>query len=1150
MTLAPRFFTLLILLGLSCAVWSADTSPAARKPVPAASIDGVDALSSAAIVARRKRVEADDTLSGEQRKQLLAELDGAAAKLARADDTEAEIATLKRLIHDAPEQIRRLRDKASQTAGLKPEKVVSWDANRLENALRERQASLDEARTQLAQQEKTLAEYANIAKNGGAELADARKQLATLRAADPGTDATFAASVARLLRQARQRLLEKRIDWMALRQNNLDLLTGLAQARRDHLAARIKRIGREVDLLRKQLQARREKAVEAAQAAAIEASNEAPPVLKQVQERVAALVEEQGKLLDAEASSDRKAETIRRLLDELRNDRERITHALGIVGDSEEISALLLKHRRLIPSLTWLTQDVLRYQAEINDAVLRQLTLDEQLRDTADADAWIARLLAKTPVADEKTNALLRKNALRAWSDYRKAMLDLTKAYNRYVAKLSTLETNTRQLLDVAKDYREFIDEQLLWMPSTDPVPLAQPNVLFQGLDWLTDRTNLTHLREDARRVWRKRPLAVMSWILLVLIPLWSWRRACRALEASEAETRRVRTDRFTATLSALLATVVLILPLPMLLLGAGWLLASLRTADTFSVTTAAGLQGAGHLLLFLGALHQVTREHGLAPVHLRWRETLCRKLGGQAVWLIPLGAPLMFLISASAVQVPSSFIRLASPVELEEPGLLALGRLAFVVLMVLLSIAVYRIWGRKSPVFQETGPDSVGGRWAAYHFLWFPLVLLLPLGLAAAALAGYYYTALFLTSKVAETLWFVFALVVLRDLLYRSLYVTQRRLRFQEILQRREEMLAQRREAAKTGSVIPDDNEGLPTDDDAIDYGELSEQVRQLVRTAYTLGLLAGLWWLWKAVIPAFGFLDDVTLPITTAQLVDGVSKTVPLTLGDMLAGLLFGGLTLFAAKNTPGLLELTLLQRLPLSRATRYAITTLTQYVVAIIGVFITFTALGFQWSNVQWLVAALSVGLGFGLQEIVANFVSGVILLFEQPIRVGDVVTVNGTSGIVSRIRIRATTIQNWDRQELIIPNKSFITGELVNWSLSDTINRVIISVGVAYGSDTNLAMALMHEAANEHSRVLDEPPPRVTFEEFGDNALTLRLRAYLGELEGRLTVITELHQAIDEKFADAGLEISFPQRDVHLDTSRPLELVLRRDAKAAD
>lgn len=193
----------------------------------------------------------------------------------------------------------------------------------------------------------------------------------------------------------------------------------------------------------------------------------------------------------------------------------------------------------------------------------------------------------------------------------------------------------------------------------------------------------------------------------------------------------------------------------------------------------------------------------------------------------------------------------------------------------------------------------------------------------------------------------------------------------------------------------------------------------------------------------------------------------------------------------------------------------------------------------------MAALSVGIGFGLQEIIANFISGLIILFERPIRVGDTVTVGDTTGVVTRINIRATTITNWDRQELLVPNKEFITTRLLNWSLSDPIVRVVIPVGIAYGSDVSRAMELMIDAAKEHENVLDSPAPSVAFEGFGDNALSLYLRVFLPSMDNRMSTITDLHGAINRKFNDAAIAIAFPQRDVHLDTSGPIDIRLHRE-----
>jgi potassium efflux system protein len=251
---------------------------------------------------------------------------------------------------------------------------------------------------------------------------------------------------------------------------------------------------------------------------------------------------------------------------------------------------------------------------------------------------------------------------------------------------------------------------------------------------------------------------------------------------------------------------------------------------------------------------------------------------------------------------------------------------------------------------------------------------------------------------------------------------------------------------------------------------------------------------------------------------------------------------LTVIAWRNVPGLLETALLTRLPLDNATRYAITTLSSYALLFIGIVLSAAEFGLQWDSIQWLVAALGVGLGFGLQEIFANFISGIILLFEQPLRVGDVVTLGDTTGVVSRIRIRATTVTNYDRQELIIPNKDLITGRLVNWTLSDSTNRIVLNVGVAYGSDTQKACALLESICAEHENVTEDPAPIITFDSFGDSTLNIVVRCFLNLMTVRLMTIHELHTRINDRFQEEGIEIAFPQRDLNI-RMLPPELTAR-------
>ena len=193
-------------------------------------------------------------------------------------------------------------------------------------------------------------------------------------------------------------------------------------------------------------------------------------------------------------------------------------------------------------------------------------------------------------------------------------------------------------------------------------------------------------------------------------------------------------------------------------------------------------------------------------------------------------------------------------------------------------------------------------------------------------------------------------------------------------------------------------------------------------------------------------------------------------------------------------------------------------------------TLGSLGLSWDKMQWLVAALGVGLGFGLQEIFANFISGIILLFERPIRIGDVITINNLDGTVSRIRIRATTLIDFDRKEILVPNKVFVTERLINWSLSDTVTRIILRVGFAYGSDLKKCREILLQAAKENRRVLRDPEPVVLFMSFGASTLDHELRVHVSDINDRLAATDELNRHIDalcKAHANAGA-----RRDIYL------------------
>jgi len=421
-------------------------------------------------------------------------------------------------------------------------------------------------------------------------------------------------------------------------------------------------------------------------------------------------------------------------------------------------------------------------------------------------------------------------------------------------------------------------------------------------------------------------------------------------------------------------------------------------------------------------------------------------------------------------------------------------------------------------------------------------------------AATGWYYTAIQLARRISDTSWLIVGLVFLNALVVRWVFVSQRKLAIERARKKRAAAQAKAAESDKT----PDQEVPLAIDEAELNLSVVGEQTRRILRSLIGFALIIGLWLTWADLLPAVSFIEEVTLWEYTVEISqrtsEGKTEVVPeaheVNLGHALVALIVTAVTVVMARNVPGLLEITLLRRLPIDVGGRFAVTSIARYVIVVVGAVMTFGAVGIGWSHVQWLAAAAAVGLGFGLQEIFANFVSGLMILFERPIRIGDTVTVGNVSGTVTRIHIRATTITDWDRKELIIPNKEFVTGQVINWSLSDQVLRMTLQVGIAYGSNIRLAAELLAKVADAEPNVLKDPKPLVLFMGFGESALDFELRAYLPNIDNLLSTRNRLNIAIDDAFREHGIEIAFPQHDLHIRSiATALPLVdARREASA--
>jgi len=267
---------------------------------------------------------------------------------------------------------------------------------------------------------------------------------------------------------------------------------------------------------------------------------------------------------------------------------------------------------------------------------------------------------------------------------------------------------------------------------------------------------------------------------------------------------------------------------------------------------------------------------------------------------------------------------------------------------------------------------------------------------------------------------------------------------------------------------------------------------------------------------------------------------KGTPITPASIFTFLLIFFSFLFLAKLISRVLTRNVFPRFHLDEGVQYNFSRAIRYLIAITGAVVAFQFVGIDLGGLAVIFGLLSVGIGFGLQNVTSNFVSGIILLFERPIAVGDRITVGETEGDVMAINMRSTMIRSIDNITIIVPNTEFISGRVTNWSLGDKKVRLNIDVGVSYTSDLDTVLRSLLEVARESDKVLKSPPPLVHFMGFGDSSWNMRLRCWIANPKEHWQITSDINCTIVRKFRENGVEIPFPQRDLHVRSSIPLML----------
>lgn len=696
----------------------------------------------------------------------------------------------------------------------------------------------------------------------------------------------------------------------------------------------------------------------------------------------------------------------------------------------------------------------------------------------------------------------------------RELLTSLISGCDTLILEVTKLKVANSQLQDALTEINEAAHRYLFWTADVSPIGLKYPIDVAHALNRLLSLDTLGQLGGAFVMMLTSREtvLPIIAALLLVGISISSRRHYHAFLERATSRVGKVTQDQFSLTMRTVFWSIVVSLPLPVLWAALGY---GLQHAWPYPIAVAIG-DGVTATLPVLWAFMisaAFARPQGLFVVHFRWpKQRVARAMRYYSLsigFIVPL---IMLLIAFDNLE--------------ERQFSATLGRLCFVLICGALSLVTVSLKRAGLPLYLD---KEGNGENVINKILW-NLMICIPLVAALASCIGYLATAQALLARLETSVAIWFLLLIIYHIIRRWMLIQRRRIAFDRARQRRADMLANRARGEEEAQQTSD---SVDLDEPVIDLDAISAQSLRLVRSILTLIALVSVIVLWSEIHSAFGFLENIKLwdASTTVQ---GVESIEPITLGSILIAILVLIITTQLVRNMPALLELALLQHLSLTPGTGYAITTLTKYVLLLVGGLVGFSMIGIEWSKLQWLVAALGVGLGFGLQEIFANFISGLIILFEKPIRIGDTVTIRDLTGSITRINTRATTITDWDRKEIIVPNKAFITEQFVNWSLSDSVTRVVLTIPAPATANSEEINTILLQASERCSWVLDTPQPEAFLVDLQQGIQLFELRIYAAEMGHRMPLRNELHQLILHGFREHGIEMPFPPFQVRMET----------------
>ena len=964
---------------------------------------------------------------------------------------------------------------------------------KLTNQQQDAQSALSAVNTQLVGQS-SVSERAQTALTDNVK----RTQELNQKLADPTTSALLKQQI-----QLELQLIELKNAYNQILLKNSDQFTVLYQSRYDLLNARVQAQQKQIAAIQEAINqknlAKTQNQVEQAQQ---QSQNvEQNPLIQKELNLNAQLSQYLLEQTEKTNTLTQDELRMRNVLDNLTQTQRTIDEQISALQGTLVLSRIIQQQKQKLPT----NLNIQGLSKQIADLRVQIFDITQKRNELYDIDAYISKIeqdenKSFTPAEKAQLTNLL--------TERRKVASDLIKSLNNQLNLAISLELTQQQITQISDQIQSKLDQQSFWVKSNNPINLdwfkklpmslkAQFDGIGKKLGFPTNFDNLPYL-------------LTYVFILFVIGGLiFKFKESIKQrLSVINGEINKLRSDSQWHTPLALFYTALLSLS------GTLWFLATCQLLGFFFVKNPQefwewSLSMAGYWWFFSFIL-AILRPNGILVCHFGFTKESAASLQDVTKRII---VSVVLLLNTSIFS------------NVMDTGLAndVLGEINTIVALLFCIVIIAPRFIRTEKSLSSTTTDK---RDRTIFKIVRILLQLVPVILIALIALGYYYTALNLITHIINTYiaWVVWSLV--RHTIYRGVTVASRRLAYRRLQEKRQQKQQDSSDASASDDVvvITEQEEGLA-------LNEVRSQLLRFADLFIWTALFAIFYYVWSDLVTVVSYLRDITLWQQTSTTEAGV-VTETISLFNLIVALIIVVITYILVRNIQGILEILLFSRVKLSQGTPYTITTLLTYILVAVGGAWAFSTLGMSWSKLQWLFAALSVGLGFGMQEIFANFVSGIILLFERPIRVGDTVTINGVTGTVAKIRIRAITMIDPDRKEVIVPNKSFVTGQVINWALSNTVTRLVVSVGVAYGSDLDLVKRLLLQAAHEQPSVLKDPEPRALFLTFGASTLDHELRVYVGQVSERNDTLDALNRRVNELFAENNIDIAFNQLDIFI------------------